>query len=548
MKKRFPKIMLSICTAAVLMATSASPAFAARTKDDYSDFIRGADVSMLKEIEDLGGKYYDKGVQKDALRILKDHGANYVRLRLWVNPYSEKGESYGGGGNDYKTTLALAKRAKSLGMKVLIDCHLSDYWADPGTQSKPKAWKNLSYADLQKTVYNYMKNTMNDFKRDGVVPDMVQVGNETSSGILWSDGKVGGTNSNFKNLAGLMYNAISGLRASVGHNTKVILHLDNGGNNSLYRWWFDSIMSCGYNIDFDIIGLTYYPMWHGTLDQLQYNLDDISKKYNKDVAIVETAYAFTTADGDGLGSSFSPSDAKIGGYPATVAGQKAFMKDLESVLLNVPDNHGLGFFYWEPEWTPVKGANWGTEAGKKYIGDNGILSNPWDNLALFDFKGNALDSMSIFNVPDTNKVSNNSFEQDGYTNKPSGWNVWLDKGVSADTIKTETSAFSGNYKLSFYNDKAYKCSVYKNISGLQNGTYTLSAWVMSSGKQKTCQLYAKNYGGKELKTSFPACDRGWNKVTIKNIKVTNGQVEIGLYADANAKDWCNLDNVILRRD
>lgn len=541
------KAIMGLALGLMVLAGTQNEVKAERSNADYSDFIRGADVSMLKDIEDLGGEFYDNGVKKDALEIMKNHGANYVRLRLWVDPYDSEGNSYGGGSNDFNTTLYLAKRAQEKGMKVLIDFHLSDYWADPGTQSKPKAWENLSYDELKTTLYNYMKNTLNDFKNQGVVPDMVQVGNETSSGILWDEGKIGGDYTDFTQLAELLNQAISGVRASVGNQTKIVLHLDNGGNNSLYRWWFDGVTGCGFDLDFDIIGLTYYPMWHGTMDDLQYNLNDISARYNKDVMIVETAYAFTLADGDGLGSSFSPQDEEIGGYPASVQGQKDFMSDLESVILNVPGNRGLGFFYWEPEWIPVEGAYWGTEAGKEYIEDNGILSNPWDNLALFDFNGNALESIDIFQTPEQNLVTNPGFEIDGYTNSPTGWNVWLDDGVNGETVKTEGNGFDGNYKLSFWNESAYGCSIYQTVTGLENGTYTLSAWVMTNANQTVNQLYVKNYGGEEMNQTLPVSDLDWNKVVIDNIQITNGQCELGIYSIANGGDWCNIDNVMLRK-
>ena len=541
------KAIMGLALGLMVLAGTQNEVKAERSNADYSDFIRGADVSMLKDIEDLGGEFYDNGVKKDALEIMKNHGANYVRLRLWVDPYDSEGNSYGGGSNDFNTTLYLAKRAQEKGMKVLIDFHLSDYWADPGTQSKPKAWENLSYDELKTTLYNYMKNTLNDFKNQGVVPDMVQVGNETSSGILWDEGKIGGDYTDFTQLAELLNQAISGVRASVGNQTKIVLHLDNGGNNSLYRWWFDGVTGCGFDLDFDIIGLTYYPMWHGTMDDLQYNLNDISARYNKDVMIVETAYAFTLADGDGLGSSFSPQDEEIGGYPASVQGQKDFMSDLESVILNVPGNRGLGFFYWEPEWIPVEGAYWGTEAGKEYIEDNGILSNPWDNLALFDFNGNALESIDIFQTPEQNLVTNPGFEIDGYTNSPTGWNVWLDDGVNGETVKTEGNGFDGNYKLSFWNESAYGCSIYQTVTGLENGTYTLSAWVMTNANQTVNQLYVKNYGGEEMNQTLPVSDLGWNKVVIDNIQITNGQCELGIYSIANGGDWCNIYNVMLRK-
>ena len=541
------RFLLGMAFSVLLLGGMKSEVKAERQSEDYSDFIRGADVSMLKDVEDLGGKFYDDGINKDALEIMNDHGANYVRLRLWVDPYDSEGNSYGGGSNDFNTTLELAKRAQSKGMKILIDFHLSDYWADPGTQSKPKAWTDLSYDELKTTLYNYMKDTMNDFKSQGIIPDMVQVGNEITGGILWNEGKIGGEYTDFTQLSELLNQAITGVRDAVGNQTKIVLHLDNGGNNSLYRWWFDGVTGCGFNLDFDIIGLTYYPMCHGTMVELQYNLNDISARYNKDVMVVETAYAFTLSDGDGLGSSFSPDDEVIGGYPASVQGQIDFMSDLESVILNVPGNRGLGFFYWEPEWIPVEGAYWGTEAGKEYIEDDGILSNPWDNLALFDFNGNALESINIFQAPQQNRVVNPGFELDGFTNVPTGWNVWLDEDVDMTTVKTEENAFDGNYKLSFWNNSDYGCSIYQTITGLENGTYTLSAWVMTNAAQDINQLYAKNYGGEELNKTLPVSDLGWSRVVIDNIQVTNGQCEIGIYSIANGGDWCNIDNVMLRK-
>lgn len=194
---------------------------------DTDDFIRGVDVSTLDMLEDLGAKYYQNNAQRDALTVLHDNGANYVRLKLWIDPYDEDGNAYGGGNNDYATTLTLAKRAKNLGMKILIDFHLSDFWADPANQIKPKAWKSLSYSELKETVYSYMKATLNNFAAEGIVPDMVQIGNEISSGILHEDGKIG-TDEDFSGLAGLLESAVSGVRDSSAAGTKIMLHLDQG--------------------------------------------------------------------------------------------------------------------------------------------------------------------------------------------------------------------------------------------------------------------------------------------------------------------------------
>lgn len=536
------KVIALACVCALFtpMITPAKEAKAA------GSFIMGGDVSMLQEVEQRGGKFYDQQVEKDALEILGDYGMNAVRLRLWVDPYDSSGNPYGGGTNDLATTISLAQRAKALGMDVLVDFHFSDFWADPGKQNKPKAWQGLTYSQLLTTVYNYTNSVISQMKAAGVLPEMVQVGNEASSGILWDDGKVGGGIDDFTKLGELMSSAINGINAALSSNedVEIVLHLDHGGDNNLYTWWFDKIEA--ENVDYDIIGLTYYPFWHGTMGELAYNLNAISSRYDKDVMIVETAYGFTLDDGDGLGNSFYTAEESIGGYPATVAGQTAYLRDLKEIVADVPNNRGRGIFWWEPTWLPVDGAHWGSEAGKLYNNDTGLLSNPWDNQTLFDFDGNVLSTVSVFSesMP-TNLVTNHSFEADGWTTTPTGWNRWAANAASYNAIKVEENGITGSYKLTHWSDAAYEASTYQTLSGLSNGTYTLSAWVLNSGGQNTVQLYAKNYGGAERNVDLPVSATKWVKVKIENIQVTNGQIEIGVYSNANANNWINLDQVKL---
>jgi arabinogalactan endo-1,4-beta-galactosidase len=375
---------------------------------------------------------------------------------------------------------------------------------------------------------------------------MVQVGNEASSGILWDDGKVGGGIDDFTQLGELLTSAINGIHAALaaGEDIEIVLHLDHGGDNNLYTWWFDKIEE--QNVDYDIIGLTYYPFWHGTMGELAYNLNAISNRYNKDVMIVETAYGFTLDDGDGLGNSFYTTEEEVGGYPASVAGQTAYLRDLKEIVQDVPNNHGRGIFWWEPTWLPVEGAHWGSEAGKLYNNDTGLLSNPWDNQTLFDFSGNLLSTVSVFteSTP-VNLVSNPSFEADGWTTTPTAWNRWAANTASYQAIKVENNGVTGSYKLTHWLDTTYEASTYQNITGLSNGTYTLSAWVLNSGGQDTVQLYAKNYGGSERNVDLPVSPEKWVKVKIENIQVTNGRIEIGVYSKANANNWMNLDHVKL---
>lgn len=542
------KLMAAFLTTMLSIQPFSVMANAEYSTNTANNFIRGVDVSTMDMLEDLGAQYYADGIKGDALKILNSNGANYVRLKLWVDPYDEDGNSYGGGNNDFATTLRLAKRADALGMGILIDFHLSDFWADPANQIKPKAWSDLSFSELKSTVQEYMKNTLNNFASEGIVPDMVQVGNETSSGILHQDGKVGESDDQFAALAELLESAISGVRSSAASGTKVILHLDQGGQNSLYTWWFGNLMKYAPNLDFDVIGLSYYPMWHGTMEGLQYNLNYLSETYDKEVCVVETAYAWTTEDADGEGNVFISGDENIAGYPATAEGQFDFMNDLESIILNVPNGKGLGYFYWEPEWVPAEGGTYATEAGVKYKNDTVTPTNTWDNMTLFDFQGNALSSIKLLNQPADNLIQNPSFELDGVTNEPSGWNAWISDVSDKEAVKTEFgNAFDGSYKLTFWDDSDYSCSVYKTFTDIPNGTYQFSVWAMTNGNQDTLQLYAKNHGGTELNTSIGTSDINWNIFTIDEIEVTNNTCEVGIYTVANANDWCNLDFAMLRK-
>lgn len=541
------KKMLSVILAASLCIQPLTANASTESNENKDEFIRGVDISTLDMLEDLGAKYYSDGVEGDALEILNNNGANFVRLKLWVDPYDEEGNPYGGGNNDFDTTLSLAKRADALDMGILIDFHLSDFWADPANQIKPKAWEDLSFDELKTTVHDYMKDTLNAFAEEGIVPEMIQVGNEISSGILHDDGKVENDESQFANLGSLLESAISGVRESAAADTKIILHLDQGGKNELYTWWFGNLMKYVPDLDFDVIGLSYYPMWHGTMKGLQYNMNYLSTTYDKEVCIVETAYAWTTQDADEDGNVFIEGDQNIAGYPATPEGQKAFITDLEDIILNVPNDKGIGFFYWEPEWVPVEGGTYANQAGVDYKHDTVEPTNTWDNMTLFDFEGNALDSMSVLNQPTENLIDNESFEIDGYSNKPSGWNVWTGDTDNLSVIKTEYgNAFDGEYKLTFWDEEPYDCSVYKTFTGIPNGTYRFSIWAMTNGDQNKLQLYAKNYGGEEVNTTITTSDINWNIYTIDEIEVTNNTCEIGVYTEAGANDWCNLDFAMFR--
>lgn len=263
----------------------------------------GADISFLPELEARGMKFSDNGIEKDAIQILKDHGFNYVRLRIFNDPARDSGYSPGKGFCDLENTKKMAKRVKAAGMKQLLDFHYSDYWADPGKQYKPAAWRKLSFEELKKAVYDYTKDVMQQLKEQGTTPDMVQVGNEINHGIIWPEGNV----NDFDGLAQLV-NAGTKAVKDVDHSVVMMLHVALGGQNDESVFFIDNMISRG--VHFDVIGESYYPKWHGTLEDLESNLDDLARRYNRDVIVVEYSHrkedvnkiAFEVTGGKGKGT------------------------------------------------------------------------------------------------------------------------------------------------------------------------------------------------------------------------------------------------------
>lgn len=509
---------------------------------EAKELIRGADISILADMEKSGAGYYENGVKKDALQILKNNGVNYVRLRLWQDPYDDQGNSYGAGTNDLNTTIALAKRAKNLGLKVLLDFHYSDFWVDPGKQNLPKAWENYSFEQLDAALYGYTKSVLTEMKNNGVYPDMVQIGNELNSGMLWPHGKSWGEGGGeFDRLATFLKSGIRGVKETQPVDTPIMLHLADGGDTDVFTWWFDEITKRG--VDYDLIGLSYYPYWHGSMNALQTTMNTISARYDKEVNVVETAYGHTTANADSMPNAFGPEQEIAGGYAATPAGQREYLNDLVTRIQTVPNEKGNGFFYWEPLWYNGN-VSWATAAGMNYLGVQSQTGNEWDSQAMFDFNGQALPSLKAFQEAgrQQNILKNPSFENDGFTNTPANWSVWRGNGAAIDTLKTETGGFSGAYKATFWDDQAYQMSIYQTVNGLSKGTYTLTAYTMAGGDLTASQMYVKNHGGKERKASI-AKSGEWTKVTIKDIPVTSGTSEIGIYIDAKAQGWVSVDHV-----
>lgn len=360
------------------------------------EYIKGMDLSSLLEVEERGGKFTDESGPGDAMSILRRHGMNFVRLRLWNDPYSERGEPYGAGTNDLPRTMKLAARAKALGCGWMLDIHYSDFWADPGKQTMPKAWHYLDLPRLVQAVYAYTRDVLETLVRADLAPDMIAVGNELTNGLLWPVGRWPAMD----NIASLVS---AGLRAAreVCPEAETVIHLDNGPDQGQYRDWFKRYAEAG-GMDFDIIGMSYYPFWNGAMKEIAQSMNDGAQYFGKDVLIVETSMGYTLEDyagyeklgpGERKGMAATAELAAGIGYLMTPEGQYAFLRDLSAAVRAVPDGHGRGFIWWEPAWIPVPGSGWATEAGLAYTGEKGPGGNEWANQALFDYNGRALPAL-----------------------------------------------------------------------------------------------------------------------------------------------------------
>jgi arabinogalactan endo-1,4-beta-galactosidase len=339
------------------------------------DLVLGHDLSTLQQLEDAKKTFSDNGHIAPAERILAHHGATYVRERLWVNPPLPY--------NDLPHILKMARRIKEAGLKFLLDIHYSDFWADPGHQTTPVAWQGQDLATLAKTVYSYTRNVIERLASQGTPVDMVQIGNEVTNGMLWPLGEIYlNGNQYWTEFATLLKAGIAGAHdGSRGSQPLIMVHIDRGGDNGGSKYFYDNLFSQG--VDFDVIGLSYYPWWHGPLSALQANLNDLALRYNRDIVVVETAYPWTLADGDGYANIVDATTVLVPGYPATPEGQLGYLRQVLSIIKQVPRQHGKGLVYWESAWIP--GAGWEPGAG-----------DAWDNMTLFDFQGKALSSVKVY--------------------------------------------------------------------------------------------------------------------------------------------------------
>jgi arabinogalactan endo-1,4-beta-galactosidase len=328
-------------------------------------FLRGADLSEFDQLSDHGAPWADSnGRTANLLQLMKSRGINTIRLRAWVDP----GDGYCGS----ERTIAVGREVKAAGLKLLLDLHYSDTWADPGRQTKPVAWETLAGADLERHVFLYTRDLVAQMTAQGARPDIVQIGNEISGGMLWDDGRIddgGETSASWDRFARLVGAGIDGARAAGA--TSIMVHHDQGASHERCRHFFASLLA--RNVDFEIIGLSYYPWWHGSMEALTDNLERLAADFGKPLIVVETAYPWTLAWQDATHNPVGRVAQLLPDHPATPEGQAAFVRRLIERVESTPGGLGAGVFYW----------------GAAAI-SRPTLGSSWENMTLFDFQGREL--------------------------------------------------------------------------------------------------------------------------------------------------------------
>lgn len=618
--------------------TESSDIYVEKIDGISDDFIRGMDASEVLSLENSGVKYYDyDGNEQDIFKTLADSGVNYIRLRVWNDPYDENGNGYGGGNNDLTTAMKLGVRAARYGMKVCIDLHYSDFWADPKRQHAPKAWKGMTVDEKSDALYDYTTESLGKLLDAGVDVGMVQIGNEINNGMSGEtdvDAVMQLLNSGSK--------AVREVAESYGKDIKVAVHYTNIEDNDQIDTMAANLKDAG--VDYDMFGLSFYPFWDGTNENMQNVAKLIEDKYGKEVYIAETSYCYTSEDGDGFSNSLKGTDDLTDGYGATVQSQATVIRDICAAA----NEAGVeGVFYWEGTWIPVGsadadnsalwekyGSGWASSYSAEYDPDDAGLyygGCSWDNQAMFDFTGHPLASLNVFKylkygataplavdyIPDVyvscnvgedlvlpesidavyNDRSQNkkqsvswnetqmkaidttkagSYEIEGaleegttvtahvevemvnYAVNPgfedknrSMWKVSYEGEADPTDYQVKADdAHSGETAFHFWSgDSDMEFSIEQEVTGLENGTYQLS--VFSQGgdmsSDASMELYAVTADGGQTAPFMLTTYNDWQNPTIREIKVTDGTVKIGVRFQCNVGSWGTVDDFTLNR-
>ena len=373
------------------------------------DFILGMDASCVPALEAGGVRYYDhEGEEKNVFAILRDNGINYIRVRIWNDPFDANGNGYGGGNCDLENAIAVGKAAAKYGMKLLVNFHYSDFWADPGKQMVPKAWKGMDIDQKTEALYQYTRDSLQKLVDAGVDVGMVQIGNETNGALC---GETASALGGWKRITQLMSAGSRAVR-EVCPKALVAVHFANPENAESYVSYGKNLDY--YQVDYDVFASSYYPFWHGTLDNLSAVLSDIAETYGKKVMVAETSYAFTTEDTDFFGNTIGDGGGIVKNYPFTLQGQANLVRDVIDTVANKTTN-GIGVFYWEGTWISEGGESYEENAalwekyGSGWASSHAAGYDPedagqWyggcavDNQAFFTADGHATEALKVFSL------------------------------------------------------------------------------------------------------------------------------------------------------
>ena len=532
------QVMLMLSLAATLLLTSCTSAPSAGQEGDGTgegkthvssdtlyvekvenlpeDFILGMDASCVPSLERSGVKYYDHdGAEKDVYEILSANGINYIRVRVWNDPFDADGNGYGGGNCDIENAVAIGKRATAAGMKLLVNFHYSDFWADPGKQMVPKAWHGMDIDQKSEALYQYTKDCLQKLVDAGVDVGMVQIGNETNGAMCGEDStKLGG----WKKIMQLMSAGSKAVRevcpdalvAVHFANPEKVTNFDSYGKNLEY-----------YGVDYDVFASSYYPFWHGTLENLSEVLSKIAETYDKKVMVAETSYAFTAADTDFNGNTIGEGGGIVKDYPFTQQGQANLVRNVIDTVANKTTN-GIGVFYWEGTWISVgtnsweensalweqHGSGWASSYAAEYDPDD---AGQWyggcavDNQAFFDAEGKALESLKVFSlVREGNAVENRA-------DAIEDTNLMLD--LSGEIVLPETVN-----AVMLDNSKETIPVEWHNVDAeaMKNGgvaKYTITG--TAGGMEATCYVSMVYYNYLQ-NWSFEEGETGWSATALKS--------------------------------
>ncbi len=433
-----------------------------------SDYFMGVDVSSILEVEAAGGVFYDTdGTEKDIFEILAAHGINTVRIRLWNDPYDEDGNSFGGGGNDLETDLEIARRATAAGLNICLDFHYSDFWADPSKQTIPREWADYTSDELRQVVYDYTYEVLEAFAAEGCLPVMVQTGNEINNGFLYPNGSTATYEAIY------LASAMSAVK-DIDDSILTVVHLANGATYSTISGIIDQLEAL--DVSFDVIGLSYYSYWHGSIDDFADCVTQLDANYDYKICVMEYSYGYTDDYNENSVNLMSSDDEEDGGYCVSVQGQASYIHDVNEVVASV--DSGIGSFYWEPAWLPLAGTSWATEYAHSYLeeqgdgGGEGTVS--WANQALFDFDGYALDSLYAYDMLWSDNVAE---EEIISINVDLSCDVDI-SGSEGYDLPTSTTAFT---TLDRWTSLAITWNEDELAAITEAGTYTITGTVVCGG-------------------------------------------------------------------